>query len=911
MELTAGKRLGPYEILSAIGAGGMGEVHRALDIELKREVAIKILPEAFAHDPERLARFRLEAQVLASLNHSNIAGIYGLQESGGFDFLVMELAPGKNLQDRLAREGPLPVEDCLAIGKQIAEALEAAHEKGITHRDLKPANIMVTPEGKVKVLDFGLAKAFVGDSAGDVVDANSPTVTRIPTTPGVILGTAAYMSPEQAKGKRVDPRTDIWALGCVLYELLTGKRAFAGDSVSETLGAIHYKEPDWQFLPPATPQGLRALLRRCLQKDPNRRYHHAADVRIEIEEIQAASVPVTALPAAPAVYGIQRRWILMSALACVIFAAFGGIVVWLLRPVPAANSQQVLRTVIPVPENEQGLPAGFVTRPILAVSPDGRMLAYVANNGNARPQISVRALNELEARPLLGTVNASMPFFSPDGQWIGFTANGALRKVPITGGGTLTVTGRIAGAMGASWGPPDTIVFSPNPGSGLWKVSAAGGEAIELTKLKGAEQSHRWPQFLPDGNAVLFTVLSGASSDGQEIAVKRLDTGEEKVLIRGGTYPQYVPTGHLLFYRAGTVLAVPFDPVRLEIKGTPVPVVEGVRSTAGNGIGGAQVGFSRQGTVIYSSGTADVAVGAAALSRLVWVDRQGVEQTTPASPHVYKNPLVSPDGRLVAIVITDPMSDVWIYDLGRDTLTRLTFEGSSDTPFWSPDGKRVVFEAQRGGPVNLFWKPVDGSGSEERLTRGEYTHQVGSLTPDAKTLIYAETHPKTQRDLWMVRLDGDRKPQILLQTPFNESTGRLSPDGHWLAYISDESGRYEVYVRPFPGPGGKWQISTEGGNEVLWSPKGNELFYWTGNRMMAVDISTQPAFSAGKPRMLFEATSYLRTPGAGIYYSVSPDAQRFLMLKRQDQKQTGNGEFTVIANWFEELKAKVPVTSAR
>jgi serine/threonine-protein kinase len=723
------------------------------------------------------------------------------------------------------------------------------------------------------------------------------------TNAGVILGTAAYMSPEQAKGKPADQRSDIWAFGCVLYELLTAKCAFTGESTSEILGAIHYKEPDWQSLPSSTPQAFRALLRRCLQKDPNRRYHHVADVRIEIEEMPGASSSTSASIPPPVAAVRRRRGVLISGIACLMFAAISGVIVWRIRAVPAANPQQVFRTVIPIPPNEQELALGGFTRPMLALSPDGRMLAYLAGT-DRKPHINVRAINDFEVRPLSGTENAVDPFFSPSGQWIGFFADGVLKKVPVTGGGTLTVTGGLSDVVGASWGPNDTIVFSPNNGSGLRQVSAAGGESVELTKLKGSEQSHRWPQFLPDGKAILFTVLTGVSSDTDEIAVKRLDTGEQKVLIHGGTYPQYAPTGHLLFYRAGTVLAVPFDPVRLEVMGTPTPVIQGVKSTALN-TGGAHLSLSRSGTVVYVPG--GEVITSAALSRLVWVDRKGGEQITPAPAHVYKNPLLSPDGRSVAIVITDSKSDVWIYDLGRDTLTRLTFEGSSDTPYWSPDGKRVVFEAQRNGPLNLFWKPADGSGSEERLTTSEYTHQVGSLTPDGRTLIYAETHPKTQRDLWALPLDGDRKPRVLLQTSFNESAGRVSPDGHWLAYISDESGRYEVYVRPFPGPGGKWQISTEGGNEVMWSPKGGELFYRTGDRMMAVAIATQPTFSAGKPQLLFEGSSYLYSPGAGIYYSVSPDAKRFLMLKRQEPPQTGTGNINVIGNWFEELKARMPL----
>ncbi len=898
MSIAAGTKLGSYEVVAKIGAGGMGEVYQAHDTKLGRDVAIKVIPEAFAYDPERLSRFQREAKMLAALNHPNIATIYGLEQFGGTSYLVMELVSGETLAERVKRDGAVPIEEALTIAKQIAEALEAAHEKGIIHRDLKPANVKVTPEGKVKVLDFGLAKAFAGDATSEDL-GNSPTLSMAVTMQGVILGTAAYMSPEQAKGKAVDKRTDIFAFSTVLYELLTGKAAFHGEDVTDILGAVLRMEPDWSQLPEATPAAIRTLLRRCLRKDKRQRISDATDVRIEIEDALAA--PATATPTAAAMgNGVLGRRALVFVLAGLLAGSIvTGLAFWSLRP--ARPAQPVSRVVIPLPLNES-LTGTFGS--VLALSLDGTQLAFVAGSTQ---RIYLRAFDTLEAKPLTATEGATSPFFSPDGQWIGFFAGGKLKKVAVSGGAVLTLCD-VANSRGGAWGANDTIVFSLAGNVGLSQVSAAGGAPQPLTKLKEGESSHRWPQFLPDGKTILYTIGTGGSYDDAQIAAYRLATGEQKVLIRGGTYARYVPTGHLVYYRAGTIMAAPFDTARLAVLGTPVPAIEGVMSTIGNN-GGAQFSYSSLGSLVYVPGGLQSDVQ----TTLVWVDRKRSEQPLPAPPHSYANPRLSPDGRQVAFDIADAgKQDIWIYDLLRDTLTRLTFEGLNSFPVWTPDGKRVAYRSQRAGSYNILWRPADGSGAEEQLTTaGQISTFPASFSPDGRTLAYYMSSQKTGYDLWVLPLQGERKPQPFLQTPFNERSSRLSPDGHWLAYVSDESGRYEVYVRPFPGPGGKWQISTEGAEEVSWSPKGTELFFRTGEqreKMMVLDIQTQPSFIPGKPRLLFEGAygSNAVTGGWSADYSIAPDGQQFLMLKPKEQRQNALTQINVVQNWFEELKRRVP-----
>jgi Tol biopolymer transport system component len=888
------QQLGSYKIVSLLGAGGMGEVYQAHDTKLGREVAIKVLPAAFVHDAERLVRFQREARMLASLNHPNIATIYGLEQSAGVHYLVMELVLGQTLAERVS-PGARRIEGVLKIAAQIAEALEAAHEKGVIHRDLKPANVKVTPEGRVKVLDFGLAKAFAGDSGLDL--SKAPTVTAMGTEEGRILGTPAYMSPEQARGKAVDKRTDIWAFGCVLYELLTGKEAFRGETVSDTIATVLEREPDWQALPPATPAKIRDLLRRCLQKDSQRRLHDIADARIEIEEAVAA--PAVAEPAAPA-KGIRARWqgALQWGGAFLLLAAVTGMVVWNWKSTSPINSGSVSRIAITLPP---GQPAGLEIGLAVALSPDGTHLVYAARQGGIQ-QLYLRPLAGLEAKPIPGTEGAVQPFFSPDGQWLGFFADGKLKKISVSGGPSISLADG-ADPRGASWGSQGMIVFAPTRSSALMQVSDAGGTPQPLTHFeKNDENTHRWPEFLPGGEALLFAAFrSGGNWNDAQIAVQSIGTGERRNLVRGGTHPQYAASGHLIYAQGGNLMAVPFDPQRLEVMGTAVPVVEGVLQSTFTGA--AQYSFSNTGSLVYVPGGAQ-----ATQRRLVWVNRNGAEQPLAAPARAYRGLRLSPDGREVAVAVEGQETEVWLYNLSRETLTRLTFQGGTNyNPVWTRDGKRIAFVSVSRG---LFWQLADGSGGLERLGFGA----PYSWSPDGQVLACLGNNSSTGEGIWMLRL-GDpspgsgqgRKEEPFLRTPFNNGAAQFSPDGRWLAYASDESGRWEIYVQPYPGPGGKWQISTEGGTEPVWNPNGRELFYRSGDKMMAAEITTQPSFSAGKPKVLF-AGQYQPSPNPvpNANYDVSPDGQRFLMLKPISAAEATPTQINVVLNWFEELKRRVP-----
>jgi serine/threonine-protein kinase len=898
--LKSGSKLGPYEVVARVGAGGMGEVYRARDSKLGRDVALKLLPAAFARDAESMARFRREAKLLAALNHSNIAAIYGLEDSSQAHALVMEFVDGPTLAAR-ARSGPIPIDDALRIAKQICEGLEYAHERGIVHRDLKPANVKLTRDETVKILDFGLAKAIRGEAGqGDIVD--SPTISEMATRSGVLLGTAAYMSPEQAKGKAVDRRADVWAFGCVLYEMLTGTMAFRNESITETLAAVIKEEPDWLVLPAETPPKIRVLLRRCLQKDVRQRLQAIGDARITIDEVLAgepdgATAPIPAFK--PSRHA--RPWAL-GFLAVIIACA----AVWFLKPLPQPATKPVTRFTITLPAGEQ-LAVG--SGPCMAFSPDGAELAYVATPaGSTTPQIYLRAMDTAHTRPVPGTEGAITPFFSPDSQSLGFFADGRLKKVSVRGGAAQTVAYAGVNNLGGSWSSEQTIAFSPYS-SALQEVPDAGGAPKPLTRFDTGETIHAWPEFLPGSKAILFGVFSATPTG---IAVQRIGSGERRDLIHGqdAYMPRYARSGQLIYAQGGNLMAAPFDLDHLEIKGGSIPVVENVLQLPGNG--SAQYSISDSGSLAYISGAPQNLN-----SKMVWVSRRGTEQVLGAPARTYNQPRLSPDGRRVAVDVVESAEDmqVWLYDLTRDTFAPFTFEGVNRHAVWTPDGKRIAFMSNREGPTQIFWKLADGSGGLEQLTSGtggvtaDLLPIPYSWTPDVRVLAFVRLLPTTASEFWLLNVT-DRTARRFMTSNAADGAPQISPDGHWLAYASDESGRREIYVQTFPAPGGKWRVSTDGGNEPQWNRNGRELFYRNADKMMAVEIATQGGLVEGKPRELFEG-NYMHVPSGYVraQYDVSPDGQRFLMLKSVGQEQSAPTQINVVLNWTEELKHLVPTES--
>ncbi len=894
MAILPGRRLGPFEILSSIGAGGMGEVYRARDTRLDRIVAIKVLPTHLADRSELRERFDREARTIASLNHPHICTLHDIGHQDGIDYLVMEYVEGETLAERL-QKGPLPLEQVLQYAIEISDALDKAHRKGVTHRDLKPGNIMLTKTG-TKLLDFGLAKLRQEVAPANVSLSDLPTAKDPLTAEGAIVGTLQYMAPEQLEGNEVDARTDIFSFGAVVYEMATAKRAFEGKTQASVIGAILKNDPPpISSLQPMTPPALDRVVKKCLAKEPEKRWQAASDVCDELKWIaEGGSQVVTAGSAPPKgtrMFG--RRGLILGAGALLLVAALAVIATWNLKPAPL---QPVSRLTISLLPGQQL--AGLDNGTALALSPDGTQLVYVATQAGTQ-QLYLRAMDSQEARPMPGTEGALNPFFSPDGQWVGFFAGGKLEKVSVSGGAAITLGSNASIPLGASWSSEGIIAFSGKADESLQQVPDAGGTQQRLTRLEKREIGHRWPDFLPGGKALLFT--AGATTNmwtNAEVAVYSLATSERRSLIREGTQPRYAPSGHLVYAQGGSLMAVAFDPQRLTSTGAAVPVVDGVLQSAVSGA--AQYSISDTGSLVYVSGGVQ-----SAQSRLVWVSRTGMEQPVAAPAQAYLGPRVSPDGRRIAVAIEGQETQIWQYDLVRDTLTRFTFEGNSNlVPVWTPDGKRIAFISNKEGPQNLFWQLTDGGGGLERLTTSEYTDVPHSWSPDGKLLAFVEVSPTTGWDIWVLRM-GDRKAQPFLRTPFNESVPRFSQDGRWLAYISNESGRFEIYVQPYPGPGGKWQISTEGGTEPVWNPNGRELFYRSGDKMIAVDIATQPGFAAGKPRMLFEGP-YEPAPITNPNYDVSPDGQRFLMLKPVEQAQAAPTQINVVLNWFEELKQKVP-----
>jgi serine/threonine protein kinase len=883
-----------YRIREKIGAGGMGEVYRATDSRLGRDVALKVLPDAFARDAERMARLEREAKVLASLNHPNIASIYGLEETNGTRALVMELVEGPMLAERI-KQGALSVEEALPIAKQIAEALEYAHERGIIHRDLKPSNVKLTSDGHVKLLDFGLAKALEGEASEEELQ-NSPTLTAAASRTGVLLGTAAYMSPEQARGKRVDRRADIWAFGCVLYEMLTGREAFCGETTSDILACVIRAEPDWPSVSASVPLRIRELLRRCLQKDPKQRLQAIGEARIALEAAmvgspEAAIAPATGTQPLP----LWRRTLPWAvATIAIAVAATLSVLYWRAsQPEPHEIVQASLLLNEPLANVFSANPGSPI-----ALSRDGSRLVFAGSPAGKPPQLYLRELAQQIATPIPGTEDPVQPFLSPDGQWVGFFANGKMLKVPIHGGPATPLCDAPI-PHGANWLSDDTIIYAPNLGSGLMRMRSAGGASRVLTTPDPREQelSHRWPQALPGNKAVLFTiqVTTQVSYDDARIAVLSLETGKWRTLLEGGSYARYVPSGHLVYAHAGTLMAAPFDAARLQVTGSPAPVQEGVITTAVTS-GGAEYDVANSGLLAYVPGSARPPDRS-----LVWVDRQGIGKELPAPVSIYSMPRISPDGKRLAVrIFGGGPEDIWVYEFSRNTLMRLTFGGGTASQLWTPDGQRIIYRTRV--PTFAFRsKPADGSGTEETLLGKDFNDPSAtpySVSPDGKTLLFGRYSPAGAIGTYALSLDGSSKIRPFLLSTFNQTNAQFSPDGHWVAYMSNESGRDEIYVQPFPGPGGKWMISTEGGSYPLWARSSREILFRNNDKMMSVSVETQPTFRAGTPRILFQNTSYL---GLGANYDVAPDGQHFLMIKETEAPATSK-VVTIIINWADELK---------
>ena len=897
--LSAGARLGPYIVQSALGAGGMGEVYRATDTRLNRDVALKILPDLFAQDTERLARFQREAQLLASLNHPNIGGIYGLEEGqveAGHHVraLVLELVDGPTLAERI-EAGPIPLMEAIATARQIADALSVAHEHGIVHRDLKPSNIKLRHDGAVKVLDFGLAKSNISSVPNASTDPNvfsqSPTLmSPAATQVGIILGTAAYMSPEQAKGRPVDKRADIWAFGCVLYEMLSGARAFDGDDVSDTMAGILRGEPDWQRLPAETPRVLVRLVKRCLQKDRSQRLHDIGDAKFDLQEALAPSdgaSPVVAPPRS------RMRRALPMIIAVVVTASSTALAAWFWRPAAPPALAKRFQVALPIGENFTS-----TGRAVVAVSPSGSHLVYVANQ-----RLNLRALHELDATALPGTegigdMASRNPFFSPDGQSIGFWQGGQLKRIGIEGGSAVTIT-QAAQPFGATWHEDGFIYYGAGP-NGIWRVTGTGGTPERLIEARDGESLHG-PQVMPDGDHILFTTRPKATSEWDlgQIVVESVRTKERRIVVSRGRDGRLLPTGHLLYGDTGTLFAIRFDVDRLTTEGGAAAILQNVFDGGGN-TGTMHVAVSRDGLMAFVRNA-----GATQRATLVRVDRSGREvgalTDTPIVGLAF--PRISPDGSRLAAVAG---GDVWIYDLTRRPPIRVTFQGGTYSPIWSPDGTRLVFES--ANPAMLLSVPADGSGTKPVPASPEgHFHPHGTSSDGAEILavvLDGGVAQNTGADIVRIGPGPKFEPQIVIATPNREGFegASLSPDRRWLAYTSTATGQIEIYVQPYPGPASPVRISPNGGTEPVWSRNGRELFYLQERNLMAVAIATQGALTFSAPMRLFELSSVVT--GQPPSYDVTLDGS-FVMVRSLDGPAAAP-PIVVTLNWFEELKRRLP-----
>jgi len=912
--LHKGMQIGPYQVLSPLGAGGMGEVYKARDTKLGRDVALKVLPDVLVRDSERMARLRREAQVLAALNHANIAAIYGIEESGGVLALVLECVDGETLAERIAK-GPIPVLDALRIGLQIAEALEAAHEKTVVHRDLKPANVKITSQGVVKVLDFGLAKALEDEQGVSPNFSQSPTLSAALTGAGFILGTAGYMAPEQARGKAADRRADIWSFGVILFEMLTGRRLFDGETVADTLAKVLEREPDLQQLPAHTPGALRKLVQRCLNKSVKDRLQAIGDARMLIQEFLADPAALVGEARSP----VYPLWKKLLPWAAALILASG----WALKSFTTVPTETALARFEFVLPGEQRLMHEF--RHGLTLSPDGKRMAFVANT-IGRPEterrIYIKAMDQWEAIPITGTEGGLNPFFSPDGEWLGFHSGTQLKKVHLTGATPVAVVAETGWRRpyGSTWGPNGTIVFAPEAAGGLKMLRDSGGEPEELTTLDDTtnEVSHRLPHFLPDGSAVLFTVLRHTYIEpnwsSAQVWLKSLNNGERRLLIENATDARYVETGHLVFAREGRLFAVRFDLKTLSVTGTAASVLDGVTqaiyiaSSVDDWTGAAQFSTARNGSMAFAPGE----IEPQRPFSLVWVDRHGKVTPLGYKPVAFSPSRVSSDGRRVAFTeCCQGTEDIWVFDTVRQLLERQISEGQSFRPIWSPDGSRIAFRSNRDGPTRIYVKDVDSPGLTP-ITPGPHD-EPGSWTPDGKEFAFVHgefAKGALSYDIYVVSLASPNKPRPVVNNAAAESYPEFSPDGRWLAYGSDETGRHEVFVQPYPGPGKRVQISTEGGLEPAWSRDGKELFYRDlGRNMMSVRFAaSNSGFVPEKPMVLF-AWNFQAGAVARVY-DVAPDGRFLAMqlipdLAAESNKRLFSSSIRIILNWDQELKRLV------
>ena len=914
-----GQTISHYEITSKLGEGGMGAVYRAKDTRLGREVALKVLPEQFARDRQRMGRFQREAEILASLNHPHISMIHGLEEEGEIRVLVLELVEGPTLAERI-RESPIPLEEFLRMALEIAQALETAHEKGIIHRDLKPANVKITPEGVAKVLDFGLAKAPEADLVPPEL-ANSERLTLEETQEGLVLGTAAYMSPEQARGQAVDKRTDICSFGLVLFEMLTGKGLYAGKGLTETLAAVIHEEPRLKELPRDTPWTIRKLLERCLRKDPRMRLRDMGDARIAIQEcLDGDAVTANEILVPSGALSWWQRLVPWSAVPIL------AVLAWVVGSDPLVSEKPVSRFQMEVDKNET-LDNGF--RHGVAVSPDGSHLAFVAKSraASSKYKVYLRQLDQWETTPIEADGDLRQPFFSPDGKWLGVhwrSEDGhKLKKYPLDGGQPTTICDHNMIPFGASWGPDGTIVFAAGAGGGLWRVSDAGGEPEQITEVDedAGETSHRLPHLLPGGKEMLFTVRRSITRDWSkaEITVQSLETGERRVLLRGASDARYVRTGHLVFVQEATLMAVPFDLPSLALTGPAVPVLERVSHSiytfsSRSETGAAQFAFSTDGILAYIGGS----VWPEFRHQVVWVDRKGQVESLGLEPAFYQFPRLSPDGSRIALNKMYKSPSVWVYDLARRGFSKQTYEGFEIFPIWAPDGESLAFASPVDGRINLLHRPVDIPGEGKLLIGSEYSQFPSSWAKDGTHLAFVSFVRNSQgesHDILILTMEGSGSTQPFAQTKFDEQYPAFSPDGRWLAYVENKDGKQQVYVRSWREPGRTFQISIDGGRAPTWAGNSRELFYQVVNKgetqkMMAVEIrSSGNGLSPGMPVFLFQGP--YSSPGPIRSYDVHPDGQRFLMVQYDKTIDDLEEEFfgsrvSVVLNWFEELKRLVP-----